>query len=357
MQPDSVPYSIPVPNNMGLMRYVLALSVVVAHFNELAGADIPWPVSSYDGVGGFFALSGFLIYGSFLRRPRLGSYIASRARRLLPAYATTVLFFALVMAAVSSLPAIDYFTSGDFWAYLGANLSFLNFLHPTLPGVFEGMDIRAVNGSLWTMKVEWFLYLSVPLAFLLLQRFSRHVLTVLSSIYILSVVYRLGMLQLYDYGGREIYLLLSRQFLGQLMFFYSGVFCYFYFSTLMRRRLAVAAVSLAVLLLLPHAPVWLDIALKPAALAVFVIVCSMSGPALTREGRRDNISYNIYLVHYPLVQLCAWFGLRHTVGTWAAFSLTLAATVALSLAINLLVERPPHRKSRRPSHLQHTKQQ
>lgn len=31
-KPNIVPYSIPVPNNMGVVRYVLAFSVIVAHF-------------------------------------------------------------------------------------------------------------------------------------------------------------------------------------------------------------------------------------------------------------------------------------------------------------------------------------
>lgn len=86
-----VPYSIPVPNNMGMVRYLLAFAVVVAHFNGLVGADIRFPFTSYTAVGGFFALSGFLIYGSYLRRRNLRAYIVSRMVRLLPAYFFIVL--------------------------------------------------------------------------------------------------------------------------------------------------------------------------------------------------------------------------------------------------------------------------
>lgn len=45
-KPNIVPYSIPVPNNMGVVRYVLAFSVIVAHFNTLVGGDVWFPITS-----------------------------------------------------------------------------------------------------------------------------------------------------------------------------------------------------------------------------------------------------------------------------------------------------------------------
>ena len=313
MQPDSVPYSIPVPNNMGLMRYVLALSVVVAHFNEPRR-------------------SRHTLARVELRRRRriLLPSAASHLRQLPPPAAPRQLYRAhaascrptpqrcsspFVMAAVSSLPAIRLFHKRRFWAYPRRQPSASSIsLHPTLPesrGYGHPCRQRlAVDHESRMVPLPLRSPCLPPAA--TLQPACTH--RSFKHIYILSVVYRLGMLQLYDYGGRR-YISYSRASSpGQLdVPSIPGVFCYFYFSTLMRRRLAVAAVSLAVLLLLPHAPCG---STSPPQTqqhsAVFVIVCSMSGPALTREGRRDNISYNIYLVHYPLVQLCAWFSLTHT---------------------------------------------
>ena len=83
-------------------------------------------------------------------------------RRILPPYWATVVLFAILLGFCSASP--DYFLSGQFWKYLIANLCFVNFVEPALPGVFDGMEVTAVNGSLWTMKVEWMLYLSMPFA-------------------------------------------------------------------------------------------------------------------------------------------------------------------------------------------------
>ncbi|MGM9853518.1 MAG: acyltransferase family protein [Muribaculaceae bacterium] len=346
LHPNKVPYKVPMPNNMGVMRYMLAIGVVVAHYNLLAGADYFFPISSYDSVGGFFALSGFLVYGSYLRRRErherhsILGYVKSRALRILPAYFATVLFFAFALVAVSSLSAGEYFGSWHFWKYLGANLCFANFLEPTLPGVFEGLEMEAVNGSLWTMKIEWLLYLSVPVTAWLVSKSRNRVTAVLTGVYMLSAAWLVVFNILHANTGREVYDTLGRQFFGQLCYFYGGVLVYYWYDVLMRRRWLVAAVALLCYL----APYFLDyglgLVLRPFGLAYLIIMLSMTGRWGTWEGKRDNVSYNMYLLHWPLIQVLAFLGLPATLGTGATFALMLIALVVLSVLVAQFVERP-----------------
>lgn len=71
--------------------------------------------------------------------------------------------------------------------YVVANLAFLNFVHPTLPGVFEGNKIHEVDGALWTLKIEVMFYATVPIIAYLFRRFGRF--SVLVTLYFVSAAY------------------------------------------------------------------------------------------------------------------------------------------------------------------------
>ncbi|MDE5552112.1 MAG: acyltransferase, partial [Muribaculaceae bacterium] len=330
-----IPYKITTPNNMGVVRYILAFAVLFAHFKTLAGYNFYFPVSSYEGVGGFFALSGFLIYGSYLRKPGLKSYLTSRAWRILPAYWVTVIFFALLLCIASTLTPGQYFTSSGFWEYLAANISFLNFLHPALPGVFDSpaFYMDAVNGSLWTMKIEWCLYITPPIVVWLIRRLKANPMVMFTLIYILACAYRITFEYMYEATGSQIYEIMSRQIFGQLSYFYAGVGCYYSFHAMMRRKWLVLIVAI-VALSLQHFIPYGHIIIHPLALAVLVIWVSMVGRWGTWEGKHDNTSYNIYLIHFPIIQLFVHYRGDTPVSLPAALALCLLTTILLAYLLS-----------------------
>lgn len=75
-------------------------------------------------------------------------------------YSGVVIFCALFFCVFSSFSVREYFTSGELIKYLIANLTGMNFLCHTLPGVFNG---AVINGSLWTIKIEVGFYIFLPL--------------------------------------------------------------------------------------------------------------------------------------------------------------------------------------------------
>lgn len=342
---DNIPHPIPIPNNMGIIRYILAFIIVVVHFSEALGLDIPTPIDGRQAVGAFFALSGFLVYSSFMKKRHAGHYFSSRAWRILPAYVTVIVFSAILLAPLSTLPAGEYFTSAHFWKYLAANLSFCNFLEPTLPGLFEHNWMPAVNGSLWTMKVEWFLYASVPVVAFAIRRWKWKATSTFVVIYILSSLYSLGFYLLYRHSGTELFNILSRQFMGQMLYFYSGVLIYYYFSTFMRHRVIITVISIAVIIANRYLPYCYFIT-DPVAIASLTLAASFSFKASLKEGTNDNVSYNIYLIHFPVLQTFIMLGLFTVLGRWLGFAAYCLTTVLLSIIVNRLVERPLTRRYR-----------
>lgn len=267
-------------------------------------------------------------------------YTLSRARRILPPYITVVLLCACALVSVSTFPAADYFFSSTFWRYLGANLSFLNWLQPSLPGVFEGPEyvISAVNGSLWTMKVEWSLYLSVPLFVWLTGRLRRRNILVAVLVIVLSIAYRCYASVLYEQTGREIYQILGRQIFGQLAYFYVGMLIYFLRDVCVRQWLWLLLGGLVLNRLSACVP-YGEILLAPFAIGALVMGFSFIPRDIKFLRNRHNISYNIYLVHYPVVQLGIYTGVNASVGEYGAFGIVLGATVLVSWIGNRFIDR------------------
>jgi peptidoglycan/LPS O-acetylase OafA/YrhL len=128
-------------NNFDLLRLLFAGSVFLWHLYVLTRAPalevLTLLVSSNIAVKGFFVISGFLVMMSYENSSSVREYAGKRLRRIYPAYAAVVLACAIAGAFLTALPLAAY-VSVDLARYLAANLVFLNFLAPTLPGLFEG---------------------------------------------------------------------------------------------------------------------------------------------------------------------------------------------------------------------------
>ncbi len=326
--------------NMDIMRYILAIAVLIAHINFLTGSRIPFPLSSYEAVGGFFAISGFLMYPNYTRHNNLLRYTRQRARRILPPYIFIVIAAAIVFSAISTLSPSEYFSSKGFFEYLGANLSFLNWLQPELPGVFQGPQYisPAVNGSLWTMKVEWCLYFSVPIFVWLQSRMKKlRKYWLALAVIIISIAYRIVLSYLYFASGNEIYSILRRQIFGQLSFFYAGMLIYFIKDTFV--RYPVVFLMLGILLrIMMNISVTCFVILEPFSISFIVLSLSLLPFDIKALRHRNNVSYEMYLFHYPIIQLGIYFGL-HTAGMWVMATYSFAATVLLAIIVHCCTER------------------
>lgn len=327
---------------MDIVRYLLALAVIIAHVNTLAGFDVPFPISSFEGVGGFFALSGFLMYPNYTRHGNFMTYTRQRAQRILPPYFFIIVLSAVTLCVFSTLSVRDYFCSKGLYEYLGANITFLNWLHPGLPGVFEGDGYvnSAVNGSLWTMKVEWCLYFSVPIFVWLLGRIPRVRPQWLAfAIIMLSIAYRYGFNLVYVATGKEIFNILSRQIFGQLAFFYCGMLIWIFRDYFIRYIVWILPLGAVLVFMRDLIGEWSTLAvytIDPIAISIFVLSISLFPKDIKILRHKRNISYEMYLFHYPIIQVGVWLGVG-ALGVWTEFGYVLISTVILSLASNLFV--------------------
>ncbi|MSQ50891.1 MAG: acyltransferase [Betaproteobacteria bacterium] len=168
-------------NNFNLIRFVAALTVLVDHsFPLVTGTSEAEPFRDSLGIAlgnmavdVFFITSGFLVTASLLQRKSLLAFVWARILRIYPALIVMVLLcvFALGLWFTSLSPA-DYLAHPATRLFALQNSTLVTGVVFSLPGVFSAIPYRRfVNGSLWTMPIEMYMYISLALLWLALAVF------------------------------------------------------------------------------------------------------------------------------------------------------------------------------------------
>lgn len=340
-------------NNFNLLRLSFALMVVVYHIIALANvggwqqAEQATSVLAELGVQGFFVLSGYLVFASLERSGSIALYAEKRARRLLPAYVVVVTL--CVAGALIFSPAARNDLAGVA-RYLGWNLLFLNFMEPNLPGVFEGNRFTEVNGALWTLKIEVMFYLVLPILALLLKLAGRFRWVLFAVIYVGAEIWRATFMHLGQVGGGMM-AELGRQLPGQMSFFIVGIALAAWRDDVNWRSLLapIAIVLLALSVVFPAA-----MPLRAIGLGVTSIWLAVAIPRLLDPARFGDLSYGVYIIHFPIIQVAVVAGLFAS-SPWIGAGVSLLAALLAAMLLWWLVERPAlrvdsaYRRHRTPS--------
>ena len=326
-------------NRFDLIRLLLAAGVFAYHAIALGAIAPSGPLErglaqlAEMSIQSFFIVSGALVAGSLARASSLADYAGKRIRRLWPAYAVVI----LIPAAISYALTED---RDGAVSYLLANLSFLNFLEPNLPGLFAENRFTEVNGALWTLKIEVMFYLVLPLILFVLTR--------------LRGLWWLGILVLYAIGEAWALVLpqafsgspgpeLARQLPGQMAYFAMGIALWKLEPVLRRHWLACAVPGMLLL-----GASLLDPVLAPLrALGLAGVIAGAAfapGPPLS-PARYGDISYGVYITHFPILQAMVAAGLTSKLGAAGFLGAAALIVVAASLALWHLVEKPALRPS------------
>ena len=316
-------------NNLDTLRLLLAFLVVLEHSNNLfhvaLGSTERFSFFLFNlsdiAVSAFFIISGMLTYLSFERDPDIIRFYLRRFFRVFPAYWAIILVqivaFCVFATALVKWDVVPI--------YALVNFVTANFLQASF---VDG--ISALNGSLWTIKIEASYYLLLPLLFPLLTRSPF-----LLIIAVLSLLWAVAL-------PSDTF---SKQLPGKLYLFIAGV-------ALARMSFYLTSrLSLWGLLLLPLA-IWAKFATEDnwgiaevaEVFASVIFVVAFLNKWMRREFM--DISYTLYLVHYPILVLVTQILLPGH-----SFSLILVVGVVSSLAFaiffSILVERPALRYGRR----------
>jgi peptidoglycan/LPS O-acetylase OafA/YrhL len=284
------------------------------------------------GVEGFFVISGMLVLASFQRATSLADYAAKRARRLLPAYLTVVVACAFMAVVMAPEARADL---GGVFSYLGWNLIFANFMAPEIPGLFSSHPISAVNGSLWTIKIEIGFYLLLPVLMAIGARSRLHF--VLYAMWLGAIVYVFALSDAVAQSlpiAAELPTQLAHQLPAYLGFFAAGMAVWHWREGLRRRvpTLMIAGAVMLVLSFFETIPFF-----RPLAMGALIAAIALARRQSDNPFIRGDISYGLYLVHFPVVQLIVASPLGLSV--WSAIA-GLAVSLGLAILLWHVVEKP-----------------
>ncbi len=313
-------------NSLDLLRLVAALMVLYSHQYAVLGLPEPvfirWDTVGRAGVAIFFFLSGYLVWSSWDRDPHVGRFFGRRMLRIFPALWLVCLLSVFVLGpAVSVLMVGEYFASAQTWTYL---LTGLLVPAQTLPGLFTSNHFPlVVNGSLWTLPVEFLCYCTVPIMGLALCK-----LKAIREWYMgLALV---GVVAVATYGPQAIGVSLTPHLEMVAMFWWGAVYGYALKQSPDRRAVTAALAAVAFLSFALLGPRGGDRAaiLVCAAVLVHLGRTIAAGERLTRP--LGDLSYGVYIFAFPVQQAVAHYG---QVLAWSFLtSLLTSAMVTLCLA-------------------------
>ena len=329
-------------NNLTALRWFAAGLVLYGHAFVFLGLPEPlflqWVPMGPLGVYIFFAISGYLVAQSWERDPHVLRFLAKRALRIFPGLAVCTLLSVLVLGPLlTTLDAGTYWRNEHTRGYL-TNMALYITYH--LPGVFANNRLpHAVNGSLWSLPVEFFMYLLLALLGLLAAAFKAVSNRLMAwAVGVMALVFML--LAALWAGTTTEALVIYRTDLRQVpmcgVYFLVGasLFCF-----KLTKYFTLSNVLLALVL-------WLCLGVQPhwfamAAWVVLPFVVLAFGlarqPWLVRMHARDY-SYGIYIYAFPVQQTLVSF--------WPQMPLTayLLSTLVITAALAALswhfVEKP-----------------
>lgn len=290
-------YSLEKYNNFDFLRHLLAFSVVWHHFNILSRYDYSFTlleiINSDVAVKAFFVISGLLIWVSATRTTDWRSYFIKRFLRLYPA-------LILILVIVSAVTLFEFQQSTtDVIEYFTWNAIFLSFMNPCIGNVFDSNVLCAVNGSLWTLKIEVAYYVFVAFA---VYKFKKNAYKLIFIFTVLSFLLE-SILYFLPVSYTDITQLLHNQIPFKFYYFGMGVIFYNYYKK-------VTTVMLFCLLMVGFIGWYLlkiDFIFLPLFVLSFVYIIAFKLPAFNFS-KFGDLSYGMYIFHFPLIQMFVYKG-------------------------------------------------
>ncbi len=325
-------------SNINLLRFVSACAVIICHSYAIAEGNEDFISRWFTGqtnLGGiavavFFFLSGLYVTGSLKKSGSNYSFMKKRCIRIFPQlWIVVVLSVCILGPVMTTVHPGEYFKNSMTVKYL------LNmFLIPAhdLPGVFQNNAVSTVNGSLWTMPVEFACYIVLVLAEIILNKAKQ-----LTKKDFRGVLYLVGTVVLL-LADAVLILVLKNGYLANVLrpviCFFIGALYNVYSNRIVLNPLA-GVIGCVILALCRPNPLYHFTVLLILPYAIVSICLGL--PQIKHDFKIFAISYEMYLVGWPIQQVVA--EVFHTTTAYTNFLIAIPFDILLGWCVYWLTEK------------------
>jgi peptidoglycan/LPS O-acetylase OafA/YrhL len=309
-------------NSFTPLRLLFSFLVVIQHASITSAYYFNFSIGIFDcgslAVFGFFAISGFLITPGILRGG-FKKYLLRRSARIFPAFWCLNLVTALIFANIWQMWTREknYVSISNTASFLIHNVIFLPAsAHSPRAGwnLLQGLPLDVprsgiVNSSIWTLPLEFTFYIALGILILLLNKFlSRKVkqtytLLVL-VLWLMSVYISTEVINFWNSNPTPPITFVSKWpymlsfFVGSLMSYSSPKLMKLKHNLLIVPLLGIAYLSAF------QTITW---ALFGSMAYAAATILFGSSNILVKFSSKTDISYGVYLYHYPVLQTLLHF--------------------------------------------------
>lgn len=291
-------------NNFGFLRLLFSYLVIISHSTHLIydseSRELFYMLTGSVTFGmlavdGFFLISGYLIYQSYENSKNFSSYMLKRFLRIFPGF--IVASFLSIIFVVALADGQQLLINLNLYQWVKILLKTLILSTPHVDGLLLNASRQIINGSIWTVRYEFFCYLMVPLfALLSFKKINILLLTFLFlSICVYLITYNI------NYIYRNVAFFSLFQFFRMTTAFLVGVCFFKYRQIITWGNNYVILCCLGLILLRFVSTSFFELGLFIfGGYVMFNFAFNFKSKMLERVGSKTDISYGVYLYAWPI---------------------------------------------------------
>jgi len=288
-------------SNVSCIKLLAALMVILCHSYPLTGNGVDFLSRLTNGKTGlgivavavFFSFSGFYLSRSLERNDDAILFVRRRMIKIFPPLMIVVLVSILIIGPVfTTLSLKEYFVDKRTYLYL---INMLLIPIHELPGVFgEAPYNPTVNGSLWTLPVEFGCYIFLIILYKVKRIFGRKYINIILGALIFIVCPYVG-----DILRQTPIAILASAITPFSMFCMGHLYWEISERIIINKYILFLEVVILVLGLFTNWYTILFISVFP----LFLITVTNVNRTWMKKGIWENISYEVYLWGWPIGQI------------------------------------------------------